>query len=91
MTMKNKIPEFKTIEEAREFWETHSLADFADDLEEAGDIKFVKRNNLVISVDLGKEDLPYLRLLAQKKGVRLNDLVTSWIKERLQTIQSGQL
>ncbi|AEG14303.1 hypothetical protein Desku_0694 [Desulfofundulus kuznetsovii DSM 6115] len=86
LTPKNKIPDFKTIEEAREFWETHSLADFTDDLEEADEIQFVKRNNLVISIDLEKEDLKRLRLLAQKKGVRLNDLVTTWIKERLHSV-----
>jgi hypothetical protein len=86
MTPKNKIPDFKAIEEAREFWETHSLADFTDDLKEANDIQFVKRNNLLISIDLEKEDLKRLRLLAQKKGVRLNDLVTTWIKERLHSV-----
>lgn len=85
MTDENKIPDFKTIEEAREFWETHSLADFTDELEEAGEIQFVKRNNLVISIDLEKEDLRRLRLLARKKGVRLNDMVTLWIKERLRS------
>lgn len=52
MTPKNKILDFKAIEEAREFWETHSLADFTDDLEEADDIQFVKRNNLLISYQL---------------------------------------
>ncbi|MGQ9625970.1 MAG: aspartyl protease family protein [Anaerolineae bacterium] len=28
-----KIPDFKTLDEAVEFWETHSLADYADELE----------------------------------------------------------
>lgn len=80
---KNKIPDFKTIEEAREFWETHSLADFTDDLEVVDDVQFVKRNNLIISLDLGKEDMKRLRLLAKKKGIGLNDMITLWIKEHL--------
>jgi len=29
-----KIPEFKTEEEEAQFWETHSLADYMDELEE---------------------------------------------------------
>jgi len=42
MTLQNKIPDFETIEKARKFWEIHSLADFADELEEANDVQFVK-------------------------------------------------
>ncbi len=80
---KNNIPDFKTTEEAREFWETHTLVDFTDNLEVAKDVQFVKRNNLVISLDLEKEDMKRLRLLADKKGVRLTDLITHWIRENL--------
>ncbi|SFR18458.1 CopG family antitoxin [Desulfoscipio geothermicus] len=83
---KHNIPDFKTIEEAREFWEIHSLADFADDLEVARDVKFVKRNNLVVSLDLEKEDMKRLRMLANKKGVGLTDLITHWIKEQLRSV-----
>jgi hypothetical protein len=40
---KNNIPDFNTIEEARCFWETHSLADYAAQLEVVHDIEFVRR------------------------------------------------
>jgi len=83
---KHNIPDFKTIEETRKFWETHSLADFGDDLEVARDVKFVKRNNLVVSLDLEKEDMKRLRMLANKKGVGLTDLITHWIKEQLRSV-----
>ena len=39
---KSRIPTFKTIEEAAEFWDTHSLADFEDELEEVADVRFVR-------------------------------------------------
>ena len=29
---KSRIPEFKTIEEEAEFWDTHDLADYWDEL-----------------------------------------------------------
>ncbi|WP_347488528.1 CopG family antitoxin [Desulfoscipio sp. XC116] len=86
MSRKNKIPDFKTIEEAREFWDTHSLADFTDEVEVANDVQFTKRNNLLIPLDLEKEDLKRLRIIAGQKGLRLNDLVTRWIKEQLRSI-----
>ena len=35
MTMtKKKIPNFETLDQAVEFWETHSFTDYADDTEE---------------------------------------------------------
>ena len=86
MSQKNKIPDFKTIEEVREFWDTHSLADFTNEVEVANDVQFTKRNNLLISLNLEKEDMKRLRILANKKGLGLNDLVTHWIKEQLRSI-----
>lgn len=32
---KSRIPEFKSLEEAAEFWDTHSTADFEDEFEPA--------------------------------------------------------
>jgi hypothetical protein len=87
MTPKDNIPDFKTIEEARKFWETHSLADFADDLEVVDDVQFVKRNNLVISLNLEKEDMKRLQLLARKKGIGLTDMITLLVKEQLRGIK----
>ena len=62
------------------------MTDFPKDLEDANDIRFVRRNNPVISINLEKEDLKHLRLIAQKKSVRLNALVSLWIKERLRSV-----
>ncbi|MDO9534834.1 MAG: CopG family antitoxin [Bacillota bacterium] len=83
MTPKDSITDFKTIEEARKFWETQSLADFADDLEVVNDVQFVKRNNLVISLNLEKEDMKRLRLLARKKKIGLTDMINLLVKEQL--------
>lgn len=32
---KSRIPEFKSIEEEAEFWDTHDITDFLDELEPA--------------------------------------------------------
>ena len=34
MKRKNRLPKFKTREEAADFWDTHSSIDYLDDLEE---------------------------------------------------------
>ena len=38
------IPEFKNIEEEAEFWDTHDITDFLDDME-LEDIKLIRRRN----------------------------------------------
>ena len=38
----SRIPKFKTDKEIAEFWDTHDLVDFEDELEIAKDVVFVK-------------------------------------------------
>jgi hypothetical protein len=38
-----RIPQFKTFEGARDFLDTHSLADLADELEEAKEIDLPRK------------------------------------------------
>ncbi|MCG9966754.1 BrnA antitoxin family protein [Pelotomaculum terephthalicicum JT] len=83
MSNENKIPDFATLQEAREFWEKHSLVDFSKDLEVAKEVKFKRKGKLVVSIALGKEDENLLHQLAKKKGVKYSDLITLWVKEHL--------
>jgi hypothetical protein len=41
-TAKSRIPAFKTIEEEADFWDTHSIEEFADELTPVENVKFVK-------------------------------------------------
>lgn len=84
MIKENKIPDFTTFQEAREFWEKHSLAEFANELEETKEIKFARKSGLIVSLKLEKDDEKQLRHLATRQGVKYSDLITSWVKERLQ-------
>ena len=43
-----KLPEFKSIEEEREFWATHELTDYLDDMEEVDDVEFEIEPGIVI-------------------------------------------
>jgi len=41
---KSQSPHFKTIEEEAEFWDTHDLTEFEDELEDmTGQVQFVER------------------------------------------------
>ena len=73
------LPADMTIEEASEFWDNHSVADYASqpvemELEPRGRTTLVAvENNL-----LGR-----LRGLARKDGVSVETLVNMWLQEKL--------
>ena len=82
------IPDFKSIEEAAEFWDTHSLADFEDELEEVTDVRFVRpRLKKAITVRWEPETLAALTEQAREKGIGPATLARMWILERLKERQ----
>jgi len=87
MKKKLKIPKFKSYEEEAEFWDTHSFADYWDDL------KPVKVN---FKASL-KEDTMSLRLdsalkkrvenMANFYSIPASSLVRMWVVEKLRTLE----
>lgn len=79
-----KIPKFKTIEEERAFWDTHSIVDYLDELEETKELIFerppLKRN---FQMRLDDETIKKLKKLAREKRMGVSTLIRSWIKEHL--------
>jgi hypothetical protein len=81
---KSRIPEFATIEEEAEFWDTHSSTDFEDEFEVVTDVRFVKTGpTRGLIVRLEREPFARLRQLARAQGVDVTTLVQRWIEERL--------
>ncbi len=79
---RDRIPdEFKTIEEAAMFWETHSLADYKN-LQTDTDFEVqIKSEKNYFAVD--KELSANIDKLAQIKGVLPETLVNLWLQEKL--------
>ena len=80
--------EFKSIEEAAEFWDTHSLADYEDlqtDVEFEVELKSAKN---YFSVEKKLSDT--IGNLARIKGILPETLVNLWLKEKLQEEFSNQ-
>ncbi len=66
-----KIPVFKTEKEEITFWETHSIADYWDELEEGKDI--FKRPKLTpITLKFDPLVLEKIKMLARKRGISYN-------------------
>ena len=84
---KSRIPDFETIEEAAEFWDTHSLAEFEDELEEVTDIMFIKAGpKKAVTVRLDEPTFAAVSREAAEKGVRPSTLIHWWVLERVRGI-----
>src|SRR6266511_6187450 len=88
-TGKNRIPDFKTIEEAAEFWDTHDSTEFEDEWEPVeGELRFIvvkpgpKKS---LTLHLPEETLAALKKRAGELGVRPSALARLWIYERLRS------
>ena len=77
-----QIPEeFKTYEEAAEFWDTHDSTEYEDVLEEVEmHVDIQKRHYLI---ELGKNTAQLLQKSALKKGVPPGYLASEILEKRL--------
>lgn len=79
---KSRIPEFKSYEEEAAFWDTHSFADYWDELKPVK-VKFARNLSHITHVRFDDQTLADLEAEADKKGVGTGTLIRMWIKERL--------
>ena len=77
------LPKTDSISELAEFWQTHDLTDFEDDLEEVSEPVFKRTRQL--TVRLSPTDAEALHVRASKQHISEVDLVSRWVHEHLQT------
>ena len=65
-----------------EFWETHSVADYWDDLKPAELTRKAKPRQ-VVTLRLDPQAVEALRALARRRGINYTTLARAWIAERL--------
>jgi hypothetical protein len=78
-----------TREEAAEFWDTHDLSDYWDELE-PGTIEQASMVQHVIEVEVSARDLGDLIALARQRGVEPLALAAQWLADRLASEHSGE-
>ena len=64
-----KVPEFKSLKEERDFWDTHDSVDYHDEFEVAKDVVFVRPKKEVISLRLEPKLIRRLKEVADKEGL----------------------
>ncbi len=78
-----KIPKFKSDQKAAQFWDTHSLIEFKDDLELVKEKVFVKPEKQVMTIRVDKKLANALKIIAREKGINYSTLARMWLIERI--------
>ena len=73
--------EFKSLEEAAEFWDTHSITDYEEFLEPVEIDVDIRRRHFEIEVD--EETFLALREVARKERKPMKELASEILKRRL--------
>ena len=78
-----KIPKFKSDQEAAQFWDTHRLIEFEDDLELVKEKVFVKPEKQVMTIRVDKKLANAMKAIAREKGINYSTLARMWLIERV--------
>ena len=78
---KSKLPRTDSIEKLAEFWDTHDLTDFEDELEEVTEPVFVRGS--AIKVHLEAPEANAVEQMAQAKGISREELIRAWVLQKL--------
>ena len=81
----SKIPQTDSIQELAQFWDTHDLTDFEDELEEVTEPVFETK----VTVRLNPDEAEVVKTLANARGTSLATLVQEWVAERIATSSSS--
>lgn len=78
----SKLPQFETLDELVEFWETHDFTNYLNEMEEI-DLDSLPSEPISLRITLDPEPLAKLTQVASQQGVTPSSLVQTWIEERL--------
>ena len=79
---RDSLPEqFNSLDDAVEFWDTHSLADYEESWKDVQCEIDIRRRTYQISVDSSLYQK--LRHAAQERGVSAETLVNLWLEEKV--------
>ncbi len=80
---KSRIPEFKTIEEEAEFWDTHDTTDYEDEFKPIK-ARFADKLFDRVTIPVDADTLAQLDALAREAELNATALARRWVLERLE-------
>jgi predicted DNA binding CopG/RHH family protein len=86
----SRIPRFSSRQEEAEFWDSHDITDYLDELQPV-EVKVSKNLSEGITVRLDEESLNELRSIAAEQGIGPTTLMRMWVLERLRELKNRRL
>lgn len=81
---RDPIPEFETLDNIAEFWDTHSTADYDDMTSEVQfHVRLHQQNEQPLSIALLPELSKTIQELARVRGVSTETLINVWLTEKV--------
>jgi predicted DNA binding CopG/RHH family protein len=87
---KDPIPQDVSREELAHFWDTHSIADYKDELKPV-QVRFTKKFSEPVTIRLDQEILQKVRQEASEKGIGATTLIRMMIYEQYSKKQRPSL
>ena len=79
MEKQMKIPEFTTLEDMAQFWDSHEITEFEDELREVREPIFDHLQRRAIIVMLDAEQYTLLNSIAEQEHLNAMSLVHEWV------------
>lgn len=79
---KDSIPRTDSIQELAQFWDTHDLEEYTNEIEEVTESVFEREE--VLNVILPSKEAKVLEAMAKSRGVEPAKLIREWVLEKVQ-------
>ena len=86
---RSRIPEFASREEEAEFWDTHDITDYWDELKPVK-VKFSESIDHAVIVRFDLDTFNELLELARERGIFIDALIQRWIMERMKEVSKSE-
>jgi CopG antitoxin of type II toxin-antitoxin system len=83
MKKKDPIPGSESLDGLAQFWQTHDLTDYEDEMQEVRDLVIERSPGTVFRIRLDPQEAEEIEKRAREKGVEESVLVKEWVLERL--------
>ena len=77
----NKLPEFDTLADLVEFFDTHDMGEYFDEMPEVSGEVHLKNSRCLVAID--QHLLKQLSRVAKQQHLSTENLVNTWLSERV--------
>jgi hypothetical protein len=86
-TQTKPMPTHSSLNELIEFFDTHDMGEYWDDMPEVHfEVNITSRKHLI---EIDEEIIPKISLIAQSRKVSIKLLINAWLKEKILEVQQN--